>query len=128
MKKLIIFLLLLSVSAVSYSQSISKTTSQVKSDYLQKSKKQKIAAWALLLGGFGLEVTAFATAYETGSGATLLRAGFLAHLVSIPFFIMAHGNKKKAMNLSFKNETAPQIQKSSFVYSAVPSLTLKISI
>lgn len=127
MKKIIILSLLLTISAISFSQPTTTAAPVLtKSDYLQKSKKQRTVAWFLLLGGFGLEVTAFAAAYETEFGTTLVRAGFLANLASIPFFIMARSNKKKGMRLSFKNESTPKLQKGSFVNQAVPSLNLKI--
>ena len=58
------------------------------------------------------------------TSTTLFIIGGITTLRSIPLFIAIHRNKRKGMNLSFKNETALQIQKSSFVYEYVPSLTL----
>jgi hypothetical protein len=128
MKKIIVFAMLIIISFASFSQQTTSSPTLTKQDYLKKSKKQKIVAWSLLLGGFGLDVIAFATGFESESGTFLIRAGTLANLASIPFFIVAHRNKKKGMSLSFKNEIAPQLQKSSFVYRHIPSLTLKMSL
>jgi hypothetical protein len=54
--------------------------------------------------------------------------GGVAALSSIPLFIASGRNKRKGMSLSFKNETAPQIQKNSFVYRTVPSLKLRLNL
>jgi hypothetical protein len=48
-------------------------------------------------------------------------------LGSIPLFLASGRNKRKAMSLSFKNETAPQLLKGSFAYRPIPSVSLKIS-
>ena len=121
MKKYIIFLMLLILSATSFSQ-----------DYLRKSKNQKTAAWILLGGGSALVVTGIllannATIDNLGTGAGVAIAGGVVMLGSIPLFLASGRNKKKGMRLSFKNETAPQLLKGSFVYRPVPSVSLKIS-
>jgi hypothetical protein len=153
MKKIIVFALLLIVSATSFSQPVTNTAPTVKTDYLQKSRKQKTAAWVMLGGGLILSTTSLAISIgkagediATGfagiltlnpdlatqndyTGETiLLIAGTAAIISSIPLFIASRKNKRKGMSLSFKNETTQQVQKGSFVYSAVPSLTLKISL
>ncbi len=63
-----------------------------------------------------------------GIKATFVLSGSLAMLGSIPFFIAASKNKKKAMSLSFKNETIPQVYKRSIVSIPVPSLIIKINL
>lgn len=127
MRKIFVFTILLIIATTTFSQQTKLSPILTKQEYLKKSKHQKIVAWSLLLGGFALDATAFAF-YESDIGANFARAGILANLASIPFFIMAHRNKKKGMSLSFKNETAPQLQKSSFINQPVPSLALKISL
>ena len=140
MKKIIVFSLLLIISATSFSQQT--TTPLVKTDYLKKSKKQKTIAGILAGTGVGLVMAALVTtsandaanfiigeeASGFNTGTTLFAIGGIMTLSSIPLFIIAGSNKRKGMSLSFKNETSPQIQKSSFVYKYVPSLTLKISL
>ena len=151
MNKAIISVMLLILSATSYSQQISSSETLYKEDYLQKSKHQKTAAWVLLGGGFGLtalsaiiatpKVTEDYAGIFTGlfydepvpensytAETILLITGSAAMFSSIPLFIASGKNKRKAMSLSFKKETVSQIQKSSFVYRSVPSLTLKINL
>lgn len=128
MKKIIILVLVLSSSCASFSQQTKTLKPLTREQYLKKGRHQNTAAWSLLLGGFGLEVLAFAIAYETELGANLLRAGFLANLTSIPLFIAARRNKKKSMSLSFKNESTRHLQNGSLTYRAVPSLTFKINL
>jgi hypothetical protein len=138
MNKLIAFLLLVVVSLTGFSQSQTPTE---KNEYLRKSKSQKTIAWILAGGGVTMSAIAIAS-YNYGdivnivegdnssinTKGTFLILGGVVALASIPFFIASGKNKRKSMNLSFKNETAPQIQQNSFVYRAVPSLTLKMSL
>jgi uncharacterized membrane protein YfcA len=132
MKKLIAFLLLLTISACSFSQSTHPITSQTKTDYLQKSKLQKKTGLILLLGGTGCalvgSVVVTIIAKSLAAGAITMAVGLIAIPTSIPFLVAASRNKKKALSLSFKNETAPQLQKNSFINRSVPSLSLKISL
>ena len=53
MKKMILFLLLISSAFIAFSQPLAKYQPDVKEKdlYLQKSKNQKTAAWLLLSGG-----------------------------------------------------------------------------
>ena len=108
---------------------------------LQKSKNKKKVAWIMAGGGATLLLTGiiiprgeiipnffFPDYKNDGIKISFLLTGTLSMLGSIPFFISSHHNKKKAASLSFKNETTPQLQNSSFVYRTVPSLTLKISL
>lgn len=60
MRKMIIaFLFLLMLSTVLFSQPITTEIQAVKTDYLQKSKKQQRAGWVLLSGGTALFITGF---------------------------------------------------------------------
>jgi multisubunit Na+/H+ antiporter MnhB subunit len=139
MKKLIAFLLILAVSTASFSQTT--TPSPEKKDYFKKSKSQKTIAWILAGGGAGIAVISIASlnwgdivnSIEGDNSSIITKEAFLliggvAVLSSIPLFIASGKNKRKGMSLSFKNETAPQIQKNSFVYRAIPSLTIKMSL
>ena len=138
MKKIIVLALLLIVSATSFSQQTTASPPLTKQDYLQKSKSQKSTAWLLI--GVGTAVLAgtlisAATSVCIGGGCTkksfpavAVGLGGAAVVGSIPFFMASSRNKKKGMSLSFKNETAPQLQKDGFTNRSVPSLTLKISL
>ena len=146
MKKIILFAMFLTLSATSFSQPNTETP-KVKADYLQKNKNQKTAAWILVGGGAALIVTGsivwandinkaaetdpfegIAAIYTSTSGYWIVAAGLVAAAGSIPLFIAAARNKRKAMSMSFKNETVPLLQDGSFVNRSVPSLTLKISL
>ena len=141
MKKIITLSLLLALfSNMSFSQIIIKNLPAVNTDYLQKSKRQKTAAWILLGAGGTLMVTGviiprggliheslFQKTYKNdGIKSTLTSTGIVAILGSIPLFIASSKNKRKAANLSFKNETVPGFYKQSIVSQPAPSLTIKI--
>lgn len=147
MKKIIPFAILLILSASSFGQQTQPSPDLTKQDYLQKSKKQQKAAKIMLGGGAVLLLTGFIIPKGDQTGTTDIYGvfpvadykndgikvafgltGIVSMLGSIPFFIASGKNKRKAMNLSFKNEMAPQIQKSSFAYRTVPSFTIKISL
>jgi hypothetical protein len=117
----------------------SSTHALTKDEYLKKSKGQKTAAIVLLAGG-GALVTVGAilslndvyyldfedNGNEDVAGALVLVGG-VAMLGSIPFFISARKNKERAMQVSFKNELALQIQKGSMFYKSIPSVNLKFT-
>ena len=128
MKKIIFFTMLLILSATSFSQQTNPSKPVTRADYLLKSKNQKIGAWILL--GSGAVIFAIVAPGNVSFDALgpLVVVGTLATLGSIPLFIASGRNKRKGMRLSFKNETTPQIQKSSIVYRSVPSITIKISL
>lgn len=145
-KKIILFFMLIFISALSFSQQTKTSAALTKQDYLQKSKKQKTTAWIFLGGGAALaligvaipegdltdELNPYCLCYyiheNDGIKGALVLAGGLSMLGSIPFFIASGKNNRRAMNVSFKNEPVPQIQNSSFVYRYIPSFTLKISL
>ena len=147
---------MLVITTATFSQQNIPSPTLTKQDYLTKSKSQKKAAWVLLGGGFALSsIGAITAAPKAGedigyailllpnaiagnvqpepennyTAQTILLIGGLASMFSsIPLFIASGKNKTKAMSLTFKNETSPQIQRSSFVYRTIPSLTLKFQL
>lgn len=146
MKNIIVFALLLTMSATSFSQQSTSLPGLDKLEYLKKSRTQNTTAW--FLAGSGVVLLTIAASIETKQIADDLSnlfsfsgeqektsnsadvfgyTGVACVLGSIPFFIAAHKNKKKAMSFSFKNQTAPQLQNGSLVNLPVPSLTLKVS-
>ena len=106
MKTIRLLLALLLVSSVLVGQ-----TKEFSKDYfLQKSKKQKTAAWILLGGGTAMAAggfTIFDSSWDSGSDSTtdiagvIGTVGFLTSLASIPYFISAGKNKKTAMSITF---------------------------
>ena len=142
MKQAIVFLLLLTLALWSSGQKNEPSPTLAKQDYMQKSKKQKTIAWALLGGGAASVLTgiiipkgeiihegAWGNDYENdGIKSTFGVTGFLCMVGSIPFFIASRKNYKRSISVSFKNEVTPQLVKSSFVYRSIPAFNLKISL
>lgn len=138
-------MLLVVLSAASFSQQTNPAPQLTNQDYLQKSKKQKTTAWILLAGGAALSITGAILSSHTlinilidplnpestsGSDADVivLLTGAAAMLGSVPLFISAGKNKRKAMSLSFKMEQVPQLQIASLVNKPTPSVSLKIKL
>jgi len=128
MKKIIICAMSLIIANATFCQQTNPSPNLIKQDYLQKSKKQKLAARILLsAGGVLMMAGVFVITddvggifdpgdQENGSLADMLGyTGIAVALASIPLYIAAGKNKKKALSISFKNETSPQLPKSSFV-------------
>jgi hypothetical protein len=147
MKKIILYALLLVIPAVTFSQQTTGNMPALKTDYLQKSKNQKTAAWILLTGGavlssigavvIGNEVVndiggIFDPTIEPSSntGTILSITGTAAMLGSIPLFISSAKNKRKAMSASagIKMEKLPVIRQTSFVQNSYPAVSIKISL
>ena len=142
MKKIITCTVILAFSATSFCQQNVQKQSLVKTDYLQKSKKQKTVAWVLLGGGATLVLTGiiipkgdlvyeaflFSSYENDGVKGTFELIGLVSMITSIPFFIASKKNNKRAMSFSFKNEPATQLVKSNLVCRSVPSLNLKFSL
>ena len=142
MKKIITCTVILAFSATSFCQQNVQKQSLAKTDYLQKSKKQKTVAWVLLGGGATLVLTGviipkgdlvqegwLGNSYENdGVKGTFELIGLVSMIGSIPFFTASKKNYKRAMSFSFKNETAPQLVKSALVYRSLPSMTLHINL
>jgi len=146
MKKIVFLFIALIVVGSSFSQQDNSSPAFTNQDYLQKSKNRKKVAWIMLGGGATLILTGiiipkgevvnggiWVPDYQKefkndGIKGDFYFFGTLSMLGSIPFFISSHHNKKKAMSLSFKNKTVPQLTKNSFMYRAVPSFSLKISL
>ena len=112
-----------------------------KQDYLAKSKKQTITAKIVLGAGGAMLLTGILVITDDIGGIgnpgdkqnssladVMGYTGAAVAVASIPFFVAAGSNKRKAMSLSFKNEPPLQIQKSSFVYRVIPSINLKFQL
>ena len=137
MKKIMIYFLMLAFPLTSLCQKTNDSVPTVQTDYLQKSKNQKTAAWILLGGGAALIGTGFivgdgkdATFDDAATGAVLAGVGLLSTIGSIPLFIASGKNKRKAMNLTtgIQMEKATILEGQSFVQSSYPAFTLKINL
>ena len=133
MKKIILGIMLLMLATISFSQQNNPSPALTKQEYLIKSKHQKITAFCLAGGGIivwlaGVSKNMNQNDDIDGGGEVAMAIGSIAALASIPMFIIASKNKRKAASISFKNEPSLQVQKNSFVYRAVPSLTFKLQL
>jgi hypothetical protein len=126
MRKFFICALLILATSSSFCQ---------QTDFRQKSKKQKTAAWILLGGGFVVAVgsvildvssdwTKSETPYLVGIGI-----GCNSMIASIPLFIAAGRNKRKAMNASTSLEIRrdPVLTSTGLSFHSTPTLSLKIN-
>lgn len=111
---------------------------QSKESYLNKSKNQRKVAWILLGAGTALAVVGgigFDSTWDDSDSYSttdifgfVLTAGIIADLVSIPFFISSHHNKKHASTLSFGNQSITSPSGKSMYQRIYPSLTFKFDL
>src|SRR5215203_5465977 len=134
MTKIIAFFIVIVLSVSSYAQ---QTNTQVamKGNFIEKSKNQKKVAFIMLGAGAvlvgtaliiprgdyeGTEIDGLGGVTEKYSNDGVKAAcgitGVLSMLGSIPLFLASSRNKKRGMDISFKNETAPQLYNNSYVY------------
>ena len=135
MKRILFLPLLLLGSTITFSQQTPAPTtpSPAKQDYLKKSRTQKVIAFCLLGGGI---ITWLAGASKNmnqndnvdGGGETAMVIGGVAAASSIPLFIMASKNKKKAMSLTLNRQVIPQLQQANYVHQILPSLNVKLNL
>jgi hypothetical protein len=141
MKQVTTTLLLIIFSATTFSQQTDSPPTLTKQDYLKKSKSQNTAAWILAGAGTGLIVVAFATTNVSdigdaingdnsglNSGTALFVTGAIVAVSSIPLFIIAAKNKRRAMSIAFKNEPVFTPFRIDIMNSTIPSFTLKFSL
>lgn len=136
---MIAFCLLLSVSAVTFSQVDTTTGSPIKTDYVKKSKNQKTIAWVMAGGGFTLTgIGGIILLSDLGNifkpdnsfhnhgtiGSVFAVTGIVSMVGSIPLFISASHNKRKAMSITFKNDFVPGLQNAFIVNKPQPEISL----
>ena len=148
MKQFIIVMLLFVFATACFGQQqpVSKLA-LTKADYLKKSKKQKKTGSILLMGGAGLIITSFIIPrgklvydgicvfqycddkYKNDEiKSTVLIAGTIVALGSIPFFIASGKNRRKATTASvFINmEKSTALQLSMIRNRSFPAATVRI--
>jgi hypothetical protein len=136
MRKFFICTMLLLMATSSFCQQTDFSQSLTPQNYLQKSKKQKTAAW-ILLGG-GAAVAAGAIILDLNSDwskpetpyLVALFTGCASMLGSIPLFIASGRNKKKAMNAStyFEIRQNPVSTNTGLTLHPTPTLSLKFNL
>lgn len=98
-----------------------------KQEYMKKSKTNKIAAWILL----GVGATCFAIVAPGNTDfdnlGTIVVIGGISVLTSIPLFIAAAKNKKRALNASafFKIQKIPALP--NMAYANMPALSVRLN-
>jgi hypothetical protein len=156
MKKATYLLMFLLFAATTFCQQTTTVTPTLtKQDYLLKSKRQNIAGWVLLSGGFlttsigaaigiadagedltnGL-VTLFTLGTvvpvdeknNSGVSTVLLVTGLGTMLGGISLLSAATKNKRAGAKLSFGTQKIPSLQNNNFTNHPVPSLSLKIGL
>ena len=114
---------------------------ETKEFYLHKAKNQNTAAWILLGGGtilaivgligfdanFDIWSTDQAQTNRTDIFGFMILTGIVADLVSIPFFIGSHYNKKIASMVSLGNQNIHSPLMNSYSMTSYPTLTLKVN-
>ena len=128
MKHLVIFFLVLIISQTSFGQDINQPKPVLtKSDYLHKSKSQKVAGFVLL--GVGVGAVAAVSSGDATFNATevaVIAAGACV-ATSIVLFIASGRNKRKAaaMAVNFKWERFPELQTRTISYSPALKMTFR---
>jgi hypothetical protein len=145
MKLLLLCSLLLVVSTTSFSQWADTSSTRAATNYyLKKSKSQKTAAWILLGGGALLTTVGIAVGVaETtevllgtfsteeqssfSAGAALTFTGLAVMVGSIPLFIAAGKNRRKAMaSVSFRMENATNLYQYTVSNTRYPAVAIRI--
>ncbi len=141
MKKAFSLIVLLIIVVNIYSQTTAEYSTA--DYYLQKSKSQNKTGWILLGVGSITTVIGFIgfdknfVMFEEGGNDTkadiygfVTLAGLVMDIASIPVFISASRNKKRAATLVINNQILPQPINSPTMRQSqiVPTLTLKISL
>ena len=151
MKKLICLIFLAIVSFNLYSQEMQPVEYKpVKIDYLAKSKKQRKVGWILTGTGAAIMsvglVVGMVEATEEGFGSLayalagqeqpetesksisgpLLIGGTALLATGITFLTIAKHNKRKALSMSFINESSQQLRYNTVMNTSVPSVRLRL--
>jgi hypothetical protein len=144
MKNLLLILLLTCFFETSFAQELASDSSKIisKETLLLKKKNQKRAANILLISGGSLmvisgivaigEATIFVASWGSNeenlfkTSSALFTVGLVASVASIPFYIAAGKNKRKAAALSLQQQKIPYLQNNTVASSMIPAVSLKI--
>ena len=140
MKHIIFFCLLLHLSISSVAQYTDTSATRLATDYLKKSNKQKTAGWILLGGGAGLVgigvIVGVGTVWNdllegdtrgTDAAGIMMATGLVSMAGSIPLFIAAGKNRRKAAaTVSVKMEKATIINTWITSVNRYPALSIRV--
>jgi uncharacterized membrane protein YfcA len=131
MKKLSPVILLVVYTAQAFSQEVIKDEAH----YLNRSKRQKSAAWSMVGLGSALIGVGFLIGNRDNSSFGEAAAGGLTGILgagalisSVPLFIASGRNKRKAFSLSIKGEPVRSMLNSHLAYNTMPAISLRINI
>ena len=137
MKTTILITILTVITFSSFSQTMHPDVG-IQEYYLKKSRHQRTIGWIMLGSGIALTSLGFGVATveainslgETSgnTGSVLAIVGVASALGSIPLFISAGRNKRKAADLAFSIQKIPMlcIAKNPMIFQ--PALTVKVSL
>lgn len=109
-----------------------------KQTYLQKSRNQRTAGWIMLGGGVAMTIAGgviFSNNFElfssknddkAAAGGIMMLAGIGCSLGSIPLFISAAHNARKAADISFKPQQLLVPQQNNITTVAQPAVSVTI--
>lgn len=122
-------ILCMAVVTASSAQADSVTV-MTKSDYLHKSKSQKTVGFVMLGIGAGLVAVAAPGNVDFDTLGALVVVAGAAALVSIPLFISAAKNKRRARaaSVQLKMRKIPVPVQNSLAIESYPSLTFRINL
>ncbi|MEO8111770.1 MAG: hypothetical protein ABI594_17115 [Ginsengibacter sp.] len=135
MKKIILSLLLSLFITISFGQAI--TNQKDSRDYfLKKAKSQRTVAWILLgggtacfFGGAAISLNVYGFSDKLHFWDYVWITGFAADIASIPFFLSAHHNKKRAARIAFTDQKVQRWpQKNSTGFITQPAFTIRINL
>jgi len=139
MKKLISLIVLIIVSFHLYSQEMQPIEYKpVKTDYLTKSKRQQTVGIILTATGLAVSFIGLGIAFdhygeafvehETHSEtyAVLYWTGLAMIATGVTFLSIAKKNKRKAISMSFINESSQQLRYNTVMNTSVPSVRLRL--
>ena len=129
MKKIATLSLLIVLATATFGQQADTVKIMTRQDYLSRSKSQKVAGFIFL----GIGATCIAIAAPGNSSfddlAILVLVGAVATIVSIPLFIAAGRNKRRAKTAvaGLQFEKAPYFQ-NNFVLHSYPAMSIRINL
>jgi hypothetical protein len=130
MKKITICLLLVILSATSFCQQTEPSQPMTRNEYLKKSKTQKVLGFVFLGAGAITLISVSGGNTDFNTLGTLVVIGGVLTLTSIPLFIAAGRNKRKAKNATafFKFEQTKTIQQTQISFRSFPAISLKLNL
>ena len=140
MKKIFnLFIVLFTISNISFSQKLNLVKPQSREEYLIKSQKQKKMGWRIL--GLAVVVGTLPLLfkrdhpsdnpyyfYNDKNKTAAILVVTATGLSSIPFFISSSKNKKKAVGIALHNENTNIPREKGFALKTMPTVTLIVGL